>query len=1140
MPCLRPLLALLALACASAAAADSVQLVSRVDPGDPSVSGSASSFVGSGQSLPGTASNVSADGRWIAYNSLAMNLVDGQVDAADTSDTFLTDRATGATLLVSRTAASATTAGNGSSHACAISTDGRFVLFASDATDLVPGQNDTNGAEDVFLYDRIGGVTVLVSRSTSGAAKTGNAGAWVPVMSADGGRVAFLSDATDLVSGQSSLDNGHQIFLFDRAAGTTAMVSHAVGSPTTPGSWDSFDPSLSADGTLVAYVSRSNNLATAQSDTNSDFDVFVYSAATGGSVLVSHVAGSTNTAAGSALEPVISGNGNRIVFSSAAGNLVSGQTGASTRNVFLYTRASNTSALASHALADTARGGNSDSQVQGVSADGEAVTFVSHAGDLVVNQITQYFYGQVYLYRRGTGVVTLVSRNSTAATQPGNDESYAAQVSADGGQVAFLSRADNLPAAATAFSTAAYLFDAASGALTLVSRAPGFGSVDGIDLSADGRWAVFSGSAPEVAGDRNAAYDVFAYDRTGVATTLVSAHAPGSPALSPSWESSRPSLGNDGSSVVFLSQAQDLVAGENDVNTSQTDAYLWSRATGAMTLISHAAGAPSTTGDASVMDATMSGDGDWVLYTSAARNVVPGQTGENSGTYLWERTTENSLLVTRSNGSPVTPAQGGSSTAGSVSRDGRWVALSGGYTDLVPGMANPSFLYNVFLFDRATGAMTLVSHAAGQPTTAGNWHSGIDSVPGISADGRFVVFESSATNLLPGQSGTPGEIAHVFLYDRTTGALTLVSHAAGAAGTPANGFCQVPRISADGGSVAFLSVATNLVSGQVDPDPDLTEDLFLWDRATGAITLVSHAHTSAVTAANDLTENAASLSADGRFVAYTSWATNLAPVTTSPGHIPLQVWLWDRATGANTLVSHSTTSPTRMANDQAGNAVISADGRAVTFTSSANDLAPGQEETYDLANLFLWDRAADATFLVSRAGSPSVSGGAQAKQAVSSDGAHVAFVSGGPLAPGDFNALPDVYLFSRDLPGADFFTLTPCRLLDTRRPEDGPALASGSREILALAGACGIPATARAVVLNVTAVDPTGQGNLRLHPGDTGLPAASTLNFRAGETRANLAILRLALDGEGTLAVSPSVAGGGTVHVIVDVTGWFE
>jgi hypothetical protein len=1139
MPCLRSLLApLLALAFVAAAGADSVQLVSRVDPGDPSVSAGGPSYIGSCQSLPGMASHTSTDGRFIAYNSAAMNLVDGQVDAADTSDAFLTDRATGATLLVSRTAASATTAGNGPSHACAISADGRFVVFASDATDLVPGQNDTNGAADVFLFDRTTSATVLVSRAASGAAKTGNAGAWVPVMSADGGRVAFLSDATDLVSGQSSLDNGHQIFLFDRATGTTAMVSHAVGSPITPGSWDSYDPSISADGVLVAYVSRSNNLATAQSDTNSDFDVFVYSAATGGSVLVSHVAGSTNTAAGSALEPVISGNGNRIAYSSRAGNLVSGQTGTSTWNVFLYTRASNNSTLVSHALAGTARGGNSYSEVQAVSADGESVTFVSHAGDLVVNQITESFHGQVYLYRRATGGVTLVSRSTASATQPGDDESYAAHISADGGQVVFLSQADNLPAPSTAFSTAAYLFAAASGALTLVSRAPDFGAVEGLDLSADGRWAVFSGYAPEVAGDRNATYDVFAYDRTGVATTLVSAHAPGAPGLSPAWDSSAPSLGNDGSSVVFLSHAQDLVPGVNDVNGVQSDAYLWSRTTGAMTLISHAAGAPLTTGNSGVIDARLSGDGDWVLYSSSASNVVPGQTGESNGIYLWERATGNSLLVTRSNGSPTTPAAGGF-LAGNVSRDGRWVALSGSYGDLVPGMTNPDFIFNVFLVDRLTGAMALVSHAPGQPATAGNWHSGIESIPGISADGRFVVFESAATNLLPGQSGTPGETTHVFVYDRTTGALTLVSHAAGS-GTPANGFCQVPRISADGDSVAFLSVATNLVAGQVDPDPDFTTDLFLWSRATGAITLVSHAHTSTVTAANDLTEDVASLSADGRLVAYTSSATNLAPVTTSPGHIPLQVWLWDRATGANTLVSHSTTSPTRMANDQAGNAVISADGRAVTFTSPANDLAPGQGETYDLANLFLWDRAANATVLVSRAGSPSVGGGGQGGQEMSADGAHVTFVSGGSLAPGDFNDRPDIYLFSRDLPGADFFTLTPCRLLDTRRPEDGPALASGAREILALAGACGIPATARAVVLNVTAVDPTGQGNLRLHPGDTGLPAASTLNFHAGETRANLAILRLALDGEGTLAVSPSVAGGGSVHVIVDVTGWFE
>ena len=123
--------------------------------------------------------------------------------------------------------------------------------------------------------------------------------------------------------------------------------------------------------------------------------------------------------------------------------------------------------------------------------------------------------------------------------------------------------------------------------------------------------------------------------------------------------------------------------------------------------------------------------------------------------------------------------------------------------------------------------------------------------------------------------------------------------------------------------------------------------------------------------------------------------------------------------------------------------------------------------------------------------------------------------------------------------GSDFYTVTPCRAYNSRTGNDG-ALASGAARLVDVAAAgCGIPAGAEAISANVTIVGPTGAGHLLLYPGNYPKPATSTLNFAAGQTRANDAILPLASDGTGMLAAEPFVLGGGSVHVLIDVNGYF-
>jgi hypothetical protein len=134
----------------------------------------------------------------------------------------------------------------------------------------------------------------------------------------------------------------------------------------------------------------------------------------------------------------------------------------------------------------------------------------------------------------------------------------------------------------------------------------------------------------------------------------------------------------------------------------------------------------------------------------------------------------------------------------------------------------------------------------------------------------------------------------------------------------------------------------------------------------------------------------------------------------------------------------------------------------------------------------------------------------------------------------------DDWAWAQAPPPFDYFSLSPCRLLDTRQSAQGPALASGaSRLVTITGGTCGIPTAARAIAVNITSVASTGGGNLKLYPGDGTVPSTSALNFATGQTRANNGVFPLAGNGDGTIGILATVTGSGTVHVVLDVTGYF-
>ena len=194
-----------------------------------------------------------------------------------------------------------------------ISADGRFVAFSSDASNLVPG--DTNGRGDVFVHDRQTGTTERVSVDSAGT--EGNDLSVAPSISADGQIVAFTSYASNLVSGDTNGDI--DVFVHDRQTGTTERVS--VRSNGSQGRNDSWYSSISANGQIVAFHSDASNLVA--DDTNGRLDVFVHDRTTGSTKRVSVDSSGIEGNNGSSLCS-ISADGQALAFMSDASNLVAG------------------------------------------------------------------------------------------------------------------------------------------------------------------------------------------------------------------------------------------------------------------------------------------------------------------------------------------------------------------------------------------------------------------------------------------------------------------------------------------------------------------------------------------------------------------------------------------------------------------------------------------------------------------------------------------------------------------------------------------------------------------------------------------------------------------------------------------------
>ncbi|MEZ5843275.1 MAG: hypothetical protein R3D27_06015 [Hyphomicrobiaceae bacterium] len=349
------------------------------------------------QSAESTTPAISGDGRYVAFESSATNLVDG--DTNGFRDIFVKDMQTGVITLVSADAAGGQA--NGNNNNAEISADGRYVVFESLATQFGGVAAGTARLVDIWRKDLQTGALELVS---GGSPPVFGANSTLAI-SSDGRFVAFIADGGLLPAPGGTNTFVFDIYRKDMLTGDLIRVAKDVNPPGTGGGQpndQSYYVSISADGSRISYTSFARDLVA--SDTNGTWDVFVWDAATDTSTLIS-TDNSGVQGAGASYESQISADGTKVVFISDANNLITGDTGQ--RDVFVKNLTTGETIRVSTAADGTP--GNGASEVAVISPDGRYVAFLSRATNLVPTGEPDGGAQDIFVKNIETGEIVMVT-----------------------------------------------------------------------------------------------------------------------------------------------------------------------------------------------------------------------------------------------------------------------------------------------------------------------------------------------------------------------------------------------------------------------------------------------------------------------------------------------------------------------------------------------------------------------------------------------------------------------------------------------------------------------------------------------------------------------------------------------------------
>jgi Tol biopolymer transport system component len=404
-----------------------------------------------GQAVSGASSapSISGDGSLVAFVSLA-----SFVTGVTGTQVYVHNRQTSQIEVISRDSnTTVVNEGDGVSSDPAISADGRFVAFVSQSTNLVAGVS----GQQVYLRDRQTGQTMLVSRNTAGQTASTGSNNTAPTISGDGQFIAFVSNATNLVTGIS----GQQIYIRDTVNGTTSLISKDNNPTPIQGNGASSTPSISSNGQVITFASVSTNLLS-PAPAVAGQQIYSHDRLAGANGTTSLVSKDGNGIAGvgNSSTPSISEDGRFVAFMSLATNLVVASV--SGQQIYLHDRntgANGTNSLVSHDNNGSPAEGNGASSVPSISSNGQIITFASVSTNLL-SPAPAVAGQQIYSHDRlagANGTTNLVSKDNSVTPVAGLGTSDTPSANSNGSFVAFSSSATNLVTAPPAAPSDIYV-----------------------------------------------------------------------------------------------------------------------------------------------------------------------------------------------------------------------------------------------------------------------------------------------------------------------------------------------------------------------------------------------------------------------------------------------------------------------------------------------------------------------------------------------------------------------------------------------------------------------------------------------------------------------------------------------------------
>ncbi len=647
-------------------------------------------------------------------------------------------------------------------------------------------------------------------------------------------------------------------------------VNRARGNPDGSSS----DPAISADGQVVGFSSSGSNIV--PDDTNGHADIFAYALADGQIARPTLPDGSDPN--GGSFNPILSADGRYVLFQSYATNWVTGDDNQDT-DVFVWDRVTGVVELIS--IATDGGVGNGRSDPVGISADGRWVAFRSSSTNIIAGQPVS-FQPHMFFRDRQSGVSAAALVGIDGELLPVEGGTF----SADARYLTFWTSSDKAVPNDTNGKQDVFVRDMWAGSTTRISQGVGGAESNGASndavLSADGRWVAYDSDATNLVADGVIHVGVFLYDRTTGTTIRVSQRVDGSPAT----HGDRPEISGDGGMITYISNDNTIVTGDGN---QTLDVFRYDRVTQTVELLSATfnGGAGNLTSD----DVALDGSGQRALFRSAAFNLIDGDTnGHNdifivvpggtlpsppplptstfaptvtvrssptttatasisptprpthSGADLFLPLMQRTLPHPRRQLLNITQSANGASWMPGASASGDVVVFTSEADNLVVGDTNG--VSDVFIWRGTPHQFQRVSVAGDGSQGNAASYAGV-----ISTNGRYVVFTSAASNLMPGDvNGLPD----VLRYDVWSGEVAVVSIAED--GGNATGNSYGGAISADGNRVAFGSLAGNLAP----PNGSTGTAVYVRDMGAGTTQSVGYSHD-----ASDV-----SLSADGETLTF--------------------------------------------------------------------------------------------------------------------------------------------------------------------------------------------------------------------------------------------------------------------------------